>query len=61
MKERKHVTNRIVTKEDIENVLTYIAKAEREGRISLYQAQQFTGSSSLAHTRANEAMPPRQN
>jgi len=43
LKERKRVTNRIVTKEDIENVLTYITKAELEGRISLYQAQQFTG------------------
>jgi hypothetical protein len=42
LKERKRVTNR-VTKEDIVNVLTYITKAEREGRISLYQAQQFTG------------------
>ncbi len=43
LKERKRVTNRIVTKEDIESVLTYIAKAELEGRISHYQAQQFTG------------------
>jgi hypothetical protein len=35
LKERKHVTNRIVTKEDIENVLSYIAKAECEGHKSL--------------------------
>ena len=43
LKERKRVTNRIVTKEDIEKVLSYITKAEREGRISPYKARQFTG------------------
>jgi len=43
LKERKRVTNRIVTKEDIENVLSYITKAEREGRLSPYKARQFTG------------------
>jgi hypothetical protein len=33
LKERKHVTSRIVTKEDIENVLTAIERAYREGEI----------------------------
>lgn len=34
VKERKRVTARIVTKEDICNILQYIARAEREGKIS---------------------------
>ncbi len=42
LKERKNVTTRIITKEDIENILTYIQKAEQEGRISQYRAQQYT-------------------
>jgi hypothetical protein len=36
IKERKHVTSRIVTKEDIENVLTAIERAYRNGEISQY-------------------------
>jgi hypothetical protein len=37
VKERKHVTSRIVTKADIENVLTAIERTYRDGEISLYQ------------------------
>jgi hypothetical protein len=36
LKERKHVTSRIVTKEDIQNVLTAIDRDYREGEIDLY-------------------------
>ena len=43
LKERKRVTDRIIIKEDIENILNYVAKAEREGRISPSKARQFTG------------------
>ncbi len=57
VKARKAVTPRIVTKEDIENVLERIRAAEREGRISSYRALQctafvlfgaFTGQRSMA-------------
>jgi hypothetical protein len=37
VKERKHVTSRIVTKEDIQNVLTAIERAFSSGEISGYQ------------------------
>ena len=36
VKERKHVTSRIVTKEDIENILTAIKQAHRSGGIDTY-------------------------
>jgi integrase len=42
VKARKAVTSRIVTKEDIKNVLELIREAEREGRISSYRALQYT-------------------
>jgi integrase len=34
VKERKRVTSRIVTKDDINNVLQHVERAEREGKIS---------------------------
>jgi len=43
LKEQKRVTNRIVTKEDTESVLIYVARAELEDRISFNQAQHLTG------------------
>jgi len=42
VKARNNVTSRIITKADIENVLTYIDKEEKEGIISTYRAQQYT-------------------
>jgi integrase len=42
VKERKNVTSRIVTKEDISNVLQHIAKAEREGDISHERSAQYS-------------------
>ena len=42
LKERKNVTSRIVTKEDITNVLRRINQAERDGMLDSYRAQQFT-------------------
>ena len=57
VKERKSVTSRIVTKEDIENVLTHIKQAEDRGDISSERASQysafvifgaFTGQRSMA-------------
>jgi integrase len=36
VKERKHFTSRIVTKEDVENVLKAIEKAHNDGRIDTY-------------------------
>ena len=42
VKARKAVTSRIVTREDVENVLERIRAAEREGRISSYRALQYT-------------------
>ena len=42
LKERKRVTSRIITKEDIENVLTYIKKSELAESISHGRAQQYT-------------------
>jgi len=42
LKERKNVTARIVTREDIVNVIAHISKAEQEGLISHRKAQQFT-------------------
>ncbi len=41
LKHRKRVTNRIITKQDIENILTYITTAESEGRLNTYRAQQY--------------------
>jgi len=43
VKERHAVTSQIVTKEDIENVLTHIRNAEKDGRISSPKAQEYTG------------------
>jgi hypothetical protein len=58
LKERKRVTNRIVTKEDIENILSYILKAEREGHISPSKARQFTGFVIFgAYIQGSEAWP----
>ena len=57
VKERKSVTERIVTKDDIENVLEYIKRAEQRGDISTEKSAQyspfvifgaFTGQRSLA-------------
>jgi integrase len=42
VKERKSVTSRIVTKDDINNVLQYIAKAERGGEISPERSAQYS-------------------
>jgi hypothetical protein len=41
-KERKLITNRIVTKEDIENVLSTIRQAEHNNEIDHNQSLQFT-------------------
>jgi integrase len=57
LKERKNVTRRIVTKEDIENVLRYIKQAENNGKINSRRSAQysafvifgaFTGQRSMA-------------
>ncbi|MGZ7120643.1 MAG: hypothetical protein ACXVIF_01655, partial [Halobacteriota archaeon] len=59
IKERKAVTRRIVTHEDIENVLTYIKRAEQNGEINETRARQYkafvlfsayTGQRSMATT-----------
>jgi len=42
VKERKNVTSRIVTKDDINNVLQHIAKAEREGDNSPERSAQYS-------------------
>ena len=42
VKERKSVTNRIVTKEDIDNILEHIRRANRYGSISKSRAEQYT-------------------
>jgi integrase len=42
VKERKSVTSRIVTKEDINNVLQHISKAERLGKISPERSAQYS-------------------
>jgi len=41
LKERKNVTARIITKEDIVNVIAHISKAKQQGLISHRKAQQF--------------------
>jgi len=41
-KERKKVTSRIITREDIENVLTYIKKSELAESVSHSRALQYT-------------------
>jgi hypothetical protein len=42
LKHRKRVTNRIITKQDIDNILAHIKTAESEGRLNMYRAQQYT-------------------
>jgi hypothetical protein len=42
IKTRNNVTSRIVTKEDIENVLAYISNVKKEGLISDLRAKQYT-------------------
>ena len=42
IKVRKHITNRIVTKEDIERILDHIRRAECRGSISKSRAEQYT-------------------
>ncbi len=42
VKERKNVTNRIATKEDIQSILDYIHRAESRGVISRSKAEQYT-------------------
>jgi integrase len=42
VKERKSITSRIVTKDDINNVLQHIAKAEQEGKISPQRLAQYS-------------------
>lgn len=41
VKERKRVTSRIVTKKDIQNVISYIKQAENNGEISKQRAEQY--------------------
>jgi len=41
LKQRKRVTNRIITKQDIEHILAHIKTAESEGRLNTYHAQQY--------------------
>ena len=41
LKQQKRVTNRIITKQDIETILTRIKTAESEGRLNSYRAQQY--------------------
>jgi integrase len=41
LKHRKRVTSRIITKQDIENILAHIKTAESEGRLNTYRAQQY--------------------
>jgi integrase len=57
VKARNNVTTRIITEQDIENVLVYIYKQEKDGVISHHRAQQYaafvvfgayTGQRSLA-------------
>jgi integrase len=43
IKVRKNVTNRIVTKEDIQNILDHIRRAESRGGIGSSRAEQYTG------------------
>ena len=52
---RKNVTNRIVTKEDIQSILAYIHRAECRGIISLSRAEQYRHSQFLAHSLASGA------
>jgi len=42
LKERKNLTARIITREDIVNVIAHISKAERDGDIDHRKAQLFT-------------------
>jgi len=42
VKARNNVTSRIVTKEDIENVLSHITNAEKDGLIGTNRAKQYT-------------------
>jgi integrase len=42
IKNRNNVTSRIVTKEDVENVLSHISKAAKNGLISSHRFQQYT-------------------
>jgi len=42
VKTRNNVTSRIVTKEDVENVLAHIRDAGKGGLISSHRAQQYT-------------------
>jgi integrase len=42
VKIRNNVTSRIVTKEDIQNVLAYISNAKKDGLINDYRAKQYT-------------------
>lgn len=42
LKERKNVTARIVTKEDIATIIVHISNAEREGLLSHRKSHQFT-------------------
>jgi integrase len=57
LKKRKNVTSRIITKDDIENILAYIKKSQRDGYISRDRALKnvafvlfgaYTGQRSLA-------------
>jgi len=41
LKHRKRVTSRIITKQDIEHILTHIKTTESEGRLNTYRAQQY--------------------
>jgi len=58
LKERKNLTARIVTKEDIANIIVLISKAEQEGLIRHCKAQQFTAFVLFGtHIRARGLLP----
>ena len=42
LRHQKRITNRIITKQDIKNILAHIKTAESDGRLSVHRAQQYT-------------------
>ena len=42
LRHQKRITNCIITKQDIENILAHIKTAESDGRLSMHRAQQNT-------------------
>jgi site-specific recombinase XerD len=55
VRERKSVTDRIVTKDDIENILRYVKEAEKRGDISPERSAQYTAFVISARSQASEA------